>query len=44
MNVAHHYDISDDLYFLFLDPLSNIHAPILKVIKRVWGRLKKKMK
>ena len=21
MNVAHHYDISDDLYFLFLDPL-----------------------
>ena len=21
MNVAHHYDISDELYFLFLDPL-----------------------
>ena len=24
MNVAHHYDISDDLYFLFLDPLNTI--------------------
>ena len=30
MNVAHHYDISDDLYFLFLDPLKQYSCGYFK--------------
>ena len=30
MNVAHHYDISDDLYFLFLDPLKQYSCAYFK--------------
>ena len=30
MNVAHHYDISDDLYFLFLDPLRQYSCAYFK--------------
>ena len=35
MNVSHHYDISDDLYDLFLDPKDNILVHILKMKKIV---------
>ena len=31
MNLSHHYDISDDLYDLFLDKKNNIHVHILKM-------------
>ena len=30
MNVAHHYDISDELYFLFLDPLKQYSCAYFK--------------
>ena len=30
MNAAHHYDISDDLYFLFLDPLKQYSCAYFK--------------
>jgi len=30
MNAAHHYDISDDLYFLFLDPLRQYSCAYFK--------------
>ena len=30
MNAAHHYDISDDLYFLFLDPLRHYSCAYFK--------------
>ena len=30
MNVAHHYDISDELYFLFLDPLKQYSCGYFK--------------
>ena len=30
MNVSHHYDISDDLYFLFLDPLKQYSCAYFK--------------
>ena len=30
MNVAHHYDVSDDLYFLFLDPLKQYSCAYFK--------------
>ena len=30
MNVAHHYDISDELYFLFLDPLRQFSCAYFK--------------
>ena len=30
MNVAHHYDVSDELYFLFLDPLKQYSCGYFK--------------
>ena len=40
MNVSHHYDISDDLYDLFLDPKRQYSCAYFKNENDTWKKLK----